>query len=128
MDSDEYSDKSRATTLALVIPLGMFGGHRFYVGKFGTGFLQLLTVGGLGLWWLYDLILISFGEFEDGQGRKVVTWQEGARGMKRLPESTAQEILDELYAMREEMAELGERVDFTERLLTEQRDKLRLSE
>ena len=34
--------------------LGIFGIHRFYLGKWGTGLLYLLTVGLLGLGVLYD--------------------------------------------------------------------------
>lgn len=34
--------------------LGIFGVHRFYLGKWGTGLLYLLTLGLLGIGWLYD--------------------------------------------------------------------------
>jgi TM2 domain-containing membrane protein YozV len=54
--------------------LGVFGAHRFYAGKFGTGVLQLLTLGGLGLWMLGDLILIVTGHFKDAEGRRVSEW------------------------------------------------------
>jgi hypothetical protein len=38
------------------------------------------------------------------------------------------EVLEELQAMRQDMAELAERLDFAERLLAKQRDAARLGE
>ncbi|MEO7473880.1 MAG: TM2 domain-containing protein, partial [Gemmatimonadales bacterium] len=94
--------------------LGPFGGHRFYVQKTGTGVLMALTVGGLGLWWLYDLILVASGSFRDAEGRLVRRWDpEEALAAGPMPA----EILDELDALRLQVADLTERVDFTERLL-----------
>jgi TM2 domain-containing membrane protein YozV len=61
--------KSWIATLLLCFFLGAFGLHRFYVGKIGTGFLQLLTFGGLGIWALYDFIVIVIGKFSDKQGQ-----------------------------------------------------------
>lgn len=39
-----------------------------------------------------------------------------------------EEVLEELHTVRQEMAELAERLDFAERLLAKQRDVARLSE
>jgi TM2 domain-containing membrane protein YozV len=52
----------------------MFGIHRFYVGKVGTGILQLLTLGGLGVWVLIDCIYIVTGAFRDKDGNKIALW------------------------------------------------------
>lgn len=68
------SEKTRYPTLALCLPLGVFGAHRFYVGKTNSAILQLVTLGGLGIWMLADLIVIAFGAFSDGEGKKVTKW------------------------------------------------------
>jgi hypothetical protein len=44
------SEKRVLPAALLCFFLGVFGAHRFYVGKIGTGFLQLFTIGGLGIW------------------------------------------------------------------------------
>jgi TM2 domain-containing membrane protein YozV len=74
----DVSEKSRLAALLLCFFLGVFGVHRFYVGKVGTGLLQLVTLGGLGIWALIDLILIAVGSFRDKQGSRVFHWMEPA--------------------------------------------------
>ena len=68
------SPASRLIALILCILLGFLGIHRFYVGKWGTGLLMLLTGGLLGIWVIVDIILIAFGAFRDKQGRPVLRW------------------------------------------------------
>lgn len=67
----QQSSKSPAVASLLCVFLGYFGVHRFYVGKIGTGVLQLLTFGGFGIWYLIDVVMIAFGEFKDAQGNKI---------------------------------------------------------
>lgn len=62
------SEKSNVVALLLCFFLGCFGIHRFYVGKVGTGILQLVTLGGLGIWALIDFIMIVLQKFTDGEG------------------------------------------------------------
>ncbi len=62
------SEKGFVPTLLLCFFLGVLGVHRFYVGKIGTGILQILTLGGLGVWVLIDFIMIVVGKFTDKQG------------------------------------------------------------
>jgi len=70
------SDKSRLAALLLCFFLGVFGIHRFYVGKVGTGILQLFTLGLLGIWTLIDFVIIIVGAFSDSQGRKLIIWTD----------------------------------------------------
>ena len=68
MSEGGVSEKGFVPTLLLCFFFGVLGVHRFYVGKIGTGILQLLTLGGLGIWALVDFILIVVGSFTDKQG------------------------------------------------------------
>lgn len=119
------STKSRSVALALGAVLGPFGGHRFYVDKPRTGVLMALTLGGCGLWWLYDLVLIGTGSFKDAQGRLVRRWEfEEALPLTPLPTET----LEEMDLLRSQVFDLSERLDFMERLLASpDRDAVRPS-
>lgn len=66
-----YDPQARSWIVALLLSifLGSLGVDRFYLGKIGTGILKLLTLGGLGLWWLIDVILIATGSMRDANGR-----------------------------------------------------------
>lgn len=64
--------KDWLTTLLLCLFLGGLGIHRFYVGKTGTGIIQLFTLGGCGIWALIDLIMIITGDFKDINGQPLV--------------------------------------------------------
>jgi len=62
------SEKSFPITCILCFLFGIWGIHRFYVGKFITAILMVLTFGGLGVWTLIDFIRIVTGNFKDGSG------------------------------------------------------------
>jgi len=126
MSSENVSDKSRGVALALATIIGPFGAHRFYVGKVGTGLLQLATIGGLGIWWLYDWILVLSGGFRDSNDRRVVKWLEDESLSLRSDPETSEKmelLLDEVYGLRDEMGDLVERVDFMERMLSQVRER-----
>jgi TM2 domain-containing membrane protein YozV len=71
---ESMSDKRILPAFILCFVLGIFGAHRFYVGKTMSGILQLLTLGGLGLWTLYDMIMIVIGNFTDADGNRITEW------------------------------------------------------
>lgn len=62
------SGKSKGTTAVLCFFLGLFGIHRFYVGKIGTGIFWMLTGGLFGLGAIIDFIMIICGSFKDKDG------------------------------------------------------------
>lgn len=72
----QVSKKSRLVTLLLAIFLGIFGAHRFYVGRFASGVLYLCTEGLFGIGVIVDIIIIATGTFYDGHGLQIVNWEE----------------------------------------------------
>ena len=73
-ERSNISDKKRLLTTILSLGFGIFGAHRFYVGKTGTAKAMLFTFGGLGIWYVIDAVIVLFGEFKDGEGKKVRVW------------------------------------------------------
>ncbi len=60
--------KSQGIALILVFLVGLLGIHRFYLGYTAVGIIQLLTVGGCGIWALIDLIRIATGDLKPADG------------------------------------------------------------
>lgn len=70
----QTSDKNRTVALLLCLFLGILGGHEFYVGKIGMGFLYLITLGLFGIGWLISLLSILTGNFKDNTGAPLRQW------------------------------------------------------
>ncbi|MBL8756563.1 MAG: NINE protein [Planctomycetes bacterium] len=80
VSGDVVSDRLVLPAFLLAFFVGVFGVHRFYVGKTGSGVVMLLltlTVVGLfvtGIWALVDWIIIVCGGFRDSEGRLIRRW------------------------------------------------------
>jgi len=57
----EYDSVKKDARVAYTIWvfLGIFGGHRFYLGDTGRSIAMLFTLGGLGLWTLADVFFVG---------------------------------------------------------------------
>jgi TM2 domain-containing membrane protein YozV len=71
---ENISKKSRAVTFILAFIFGVFGVHRFYVGKPLSAIFFIFTAGGFAIWLWVDLILILCGGFRDGKGLLIKNW------------------------------------------------------
>ncbi|HTV39460.1 MAG TPA: protein kinase [Candidatus Sulfotelmatobacter sp.] len=72
--TEPASDKIILPAFLLAFCFGVFGAHRFYVGKIGTAIAQLFTFGGFGIWATIDWILILCKVFTDANGRRLTNW------------------------------------------------------
>lgn len=74
------SDKLILPAFLLAFFLGMFGAHRFYVGRNSSAIAMLIltftVVGALitVIWHLIDWIMILIGSFEDEDGKLLTQW------------------------------------------------------
>lgn len=121
------SKRSRGVALGLGFFGGFFGLHRFYVGKIGTGIAMLCTFGGLGVWWLYDIVLLAAGEFRDADEMPLRNWavEDHPGRLKRLSghaERRVDELEEQLDNLQRQFDDLAERVDFAERMLAKRRE------
>jgi len=87
----EISSRSRLATVLLTCFLGIFGVHRFYIGKTRTAIVMLIlsilylatvrlwgmmiiSLAVVGLWAFIDFILAISGIMKDKEGRLIKNW------------------------------------------------------
>jgi len=67
-ENTKSSDKSWLAAFLLCLFFGSIGIHRFYLGYTWQGIVQLLTLGGLGIWTLIDFIRIITRDLQPKNG------------------------------------------------------------
>jgi TM2 domain-containing membrane protein YozV len=127
-DLPPVSERSRSVALILGLLGGVFGLHRYYAGRTESGVWMLLTLGGMGMWWLYDMVMVVAGEFRDREGLPLRNWgiAEGVAG-SGVDARQVGLLTRQVEQLQQQVGELAERVDFAERLLAQQRERERLS-
>ena len=122
----EVSKRSRGVALGLCFFGGIFGLHRFYLEKPKTAIPMLLTFGGFGIWYLYDLVLIAAGEMRDAEDLPVRNWtvepSPFTRQLTARAERRVTELEEQMDGLRQQSNDLAERVDFAERMLAQHRE------
>jgi hypothetical protein len=58
----KYSSHYFISTLLYSIFLGLFAVDRFSLGHIGIAVGKMITLGGLGLWWIIDIIHLILGK------------------------------------------------------------------
>jgi hypothetical protein len=75
-----YQQKSKLTPFLLSFFLGFIGVDCFYLSLSNAayiiaGIIKLITLGGLGIWWIIDWIRILSNAFPDGNGISLLDWK-----------------------------------------------------
>lgn len=69
------SHKHFAAVVLSAIPItGLLGIDRMYTGRIGLGILKLITLGGVGVWWIVDMCLMGMGSAKDGDGNPLIRY------------------------------------------------------
>ncbi|CAL1262245.1 unnamed protein product [Larinioides sclopetarius] len=70
----KYSGHYFLTTLLYSVLLGFLGMDRFCLGHTGTAVGKLLTLGGMGIWWIVDIVLLVTGNLTPDDGSNWVPY------------------------------------------------------
>ena len=62
------------TFLLFIILSWSLGDHRFFLRRYASAILFIITIGGCGIWWIVDFILIVTGSMKDDEGKLVKLW------------------------------------------------------
>ena len=71
----DTSEKKILPTFLLFLVLSWpLGAHRFFLRRYASAILFIITKGGCGIWWIIDFILIVTGSMKDDKGKLVKQW------------------------------------------------------
>ncbi len=75
----DYEQKSKLGAFLLSFFIGGLGADWYYLsagdsGYIAAGVFKMLTLGGVGIWWIVDWIRILTNSFKDGQGYNLLEW------------------------------------------------------
>ena len=74
-DHLNVSEKRILPTFLLFLVLSWpLGAHRFFLKRYALAILFIITIGGFGIWWIIDFILIVTGSMKDDRGQVVKIW------------------------------------------------------
>ncbi|HYK12328.1 MAG TPA: TM2 domain-containing protein [Gemmatimonadales bacterium] len=121
------SEQSRGVALILSIFGGWAGLHRFYTGRWKTGIAMAMTMGGFGIWWVYDLILIGAGEFRDANQLRLSSWEPTHAGRGAAQSRDVELLVERVDSLERDLGEMAERLDFAERMLAKDRERRSIS-
>ena len=86
--------KNQTTAVMLSALLGSLGVDRFYLGYAGSGVVKLLTLGGLGIWWLVDLVRLCAGSMRPANDG---AWEHEVNARPKAPKSKLLAVLLALF-------------------------------
>ena len=64
----QMAGDNQIVALVLSVVLGYLAVDRFYLGRTFTGLLKLFTLGGFGIWYIIDVVLIATGALKPRRG------------------------------------------------------------
>lgn len=82
----QYGRYNYAVGWALLVSLGLFGAHHFYVGRWQRGLLYLCTLGLFGVGVIYDYF--TFNDFMSDRNEEWISGEPVVRAPRRLRRAT----------------------------------------
>ena len=108
--------KSKSTAIILCFFLGVIGVHRFYLGHTLIGVVQLITLGGLGIWALIDFFRLIFGSLQVNPIEEAPVQEQESKNVEAKPGEVIEEKDEKegtISALKQETSVLQARLSET---------------